>query len=151
MAVAGLMLAQDKPADKPTGPVAKDQAEADLINGIMKETDAGKRLGELDDWAKKYPDTQFGDPREQFYLQTYIQLKKVREAFDKAGQILVKHPNDYTALSTIVLYGPTLNNNQPSAGDMDTIQKTANYILDNMTTVFAESNKPAAMADERLV
>ncbi len=144
-AAAGLMFAQDKAGDKPKGPVAKDQAEADLINGILKEGDATKRLSELDEWTKKYPQTEFSDARPQLYLGTYVQLKKIREAFDKAVEILEKHPNDYTALSTIILYGPTLNNNNPSAADMATIEKTANYMIDNAATVFGESNKPATI------
>jgi hypothetical protein len=146
IAAVGLMFAQDKPPDKPTGPVAKDQAEADLINGIMKEGDANKRLAELDEWSKKYPETEFADARPQFYLGTYIQLKKNREAFDKALEILAKHPNDYTALSSVILYGPTLNNNSPSAADQATTEKACNYIIDNAAAVFAESNKPAQIA-----
>ncbi len=148
IAIAGLMVAQDKPADKPKGPVAKDQAEADLINTILKEGDAAKRLTELDDWTKKYPETEFSKERPQLYLGTYVQLKKNREAFDKAVEILQKYPNDYTALSTIVLYGPTLNNNAPSAADIDIIDKAANKMIDEAATVFAASNKPAAITDD---
>jgi len=147
-AAAGLMFAQDKAGDKPKGPVAKDQAEADLINGIMKEGDAGKRLAELDEWSKKYPETQFSDARQTFFLISYLQLgkAKAREAFDKAAEILTKHPDDYVALSTIISYGPTLNNNNPSEADMATTEKAANYLVDNADKVFAESNKPATIA-----
>ncbi len=142
------MFAQDKAADKPTGPVAKDQAEADLINSVVKEGDANKRLAELDEWSKKNPETQFGDARQQYYLFTYLQLgkAKTREAFDKAAEILDKHPDDYVALSTTISYGPTLNNNNPSAADMATTEKAANHLVDSADKVFAASNKPATIA-----
>lgn len=142
-AVMALGMAQDKPADaKPAQKVAKDQQEADLINSLPKEADPAKRLEILEKWTKGYPETQFSDEREQIYLATYQQLHKPQEAFNKAKDILTKHPNDFSALYTIVAYVPYLNNGNPSAGDMDTAEQAANHFIKDPDTIFADSNKP---------
>src|SRR5262249_60103879 len=86
VAAVSLAVAQEgKPADTPQK-VAKDDAEAALINSIVKETDAAKRLASLEEWSKKYPETQFADERDTYFLITYNQLQKKRESFDKAAQ-----------------------------------------------------------------
>lgn len=139
-AIAALGLAQDAP--KPSGPVAKDQQEADLINKVNGEANAANRLTELDEWKQKYPDTQFENPRQMFYLLTYEQLKKNREAIDKAKEILTKNPDDYLSLMAIVTYGPTMNNNNPSKDDFEATMAAANHMIDNADKVFADSNKP---------
>jgi len=145
-AVVALTFAQDpKPPDAPKGPVAKDEAEAKLINTTIAETDANKRVTELDEWSQKYPQTEFADQRQLLYLVTYTQLKKNREAFDKAKEILAKHPDDFPALSTILTFGPTFNNNNPNQADFDTTIAAANYIIDNADKVFADSNRPATV------
>jgi hypothetical protein len=141
-ALAALGLAQDKPADPPKGPVAKDEAEAKLINTVNAEPDAAKRLSELEEWKQKYPDTQFEDPREMFFLLTDEQLKKNREAFDQAKEIRAKHPENYSALLALVLFGPTMNNNNPSKEDFDATIEAANYMLENADKVFADSSRP---------
>jgi tetratricopeptide (TPR) repeat protein len=145
VAVLGFGMAQDKAGEKPQK-VAKDQAEADLIGTIMKETQADKRLEELQKWAKDNPDSQFADEREGYFLATYVQLRNARAAFDKAVQILAAHPDDFTALSTIIGYVPFLNNNNPAPADLDTAEKASNHVLNDADKVFAESNKPPTIA-----
>lgn len=138
-AVMALGMAQDKPAAKK---VAKDQQEADLINSLPKQTDPNQRLQTLDKWTKAYPDTQFSDERAEIYLATYQQLKKPQEAFNTAKEIIAKHPNDFSALYTIVAYLPYLNGGNPTAGDMDTSEQAADHFLKDADTIFADSNKP---------
>ena len=147
--VLALAAAQDKSADKPAGKVAKDQAEADLINGIGKEPDGAKRLASLEKWSKDYPETQFADERDQIYLGTYQQLQKPREAFDKAVQILSKHPDDFLALSTIIGYVGFLNNGQPSPADLDVAEKASNHVLKDADTIFSDANKPATQTADQ--
>ena len=146
--VLALVAAQEKPADKP-GKVAKDQAEADLINGIAKEPDGAKRLASLEKWSKDYPDTQFSDERDQIYLATYQQLNKPREAFDRAQQVLGKHPDDFMSLSITIAYVQYLNNGQPAPADLDNAEKAANHVLKDADTVFAEGNKPGTQTPDQ--
>lgn len=53
---------------------AKDQAESDLYNSILKEQDPTKKLSLLEQWDQKYPDTAFKQERNLFYVQTYSAL-----------------------------------------------------------------------------
>jgi hypothetical protein len=133
-------LAQDKPAEKKKTP--KDAAEATLINKVVAEPDGAKRLAELDEWVKKYPQSDWDDVRPMLYLLTYQQVGKNREAFDKAVEMTNTTPNDFNALAAILRIGPTLNNNAPSPADLDNIEKAADYVMKNGDKVFADSNKP---------
>lgn len=144
--MTGVARAQDKPADAKPQKVAKDQQEADLINSLPKETDPAKRLQTLETWSSKYPDTQFSDERDQIYLATYQQLKQPQQAFNKAKEILSKHPNDFSALYTIIAYVPYLNNGNPSAGDLDTAEQASQHVIKDADTIFADSNKPGDVA-----
>ena len=150
VAAVAFGMAQDKPADsKPadTKPqkVAKNQEEADLINSLPKTTDPNVKLQTLDKWTKAYPDTQFADERALEYLDTYQKLRKPQEVFNKAKEILAKHPNNFAALSAIIFYVPYLNNGQPSPADLDTAEQAANHLIKDADTVFSEDNKPAGV------
>ncbi|MDQ6679032.1 MAG: hypothetical protein M3Z09_17245 [Acidobacteriota bacterium] len=63
-----ICLAQTSPAPQKK---VKDQAEYDLYASIQKETDPTKKLGLLDQWTDKYPETDFKQERNLFYAQTY--------------------------------------------------------------------------------
>ncbi len=145
VAALSIGVAQDKPADQPAQKVAKDQQEADLINSLPKETDPNKLLQTLDTWTQKYPQTQFSDERDHAYLAVYQQLRKPQEAFNKAKQILGKHPDDFTALYTIIAYVQYLNNGNPAAGDLDTAEQAANHMIKDADAVFADGNRPASI------
>lgn len=140
LALAATMFvsAQDKGKQK----VPKNEAEAKLINTVVAETDAAKRLAELDQWVKEFPESDWNDARPMLYLVTYQQLNKNREAFDKANEILAGKPEDFMAISAVLRLGPTLNSNKPSAADLDTIEKTCDYVMANADKVFADGNRP---------
>jgi hypothetical protein len=132
-------MAQDKPAEKQKTP--KDPEEAALINKVVAEPDAAKRLSELDEWVKKYPQSDWDDARPMIYLVTYQQMGKMQEALDKANEILATKPDDYQAVTAILRIGPTLKS--PTPANLDTIEKVAEYVMNNADKVFADSNKPA--------
>jgi hypothetical protein len=97
---------------------AKDQAEADLINSIPNDTDAAHRLTSLDKWSKDYPDTAFGAQRQMFYLVTYQQLNRTKDAFNTAAGMLKTDANNELALRTII--GSVYTLNPPSPADLET-------------------------------
>ena len=138
VAAIALVSAQDKGKQK----VPKNDAEAKLINTVVAETDAAKRLAELDQWVKEFPQSDWNDARPMLYLVTYQQLNKNREAFDKAMEILSTKPEDFMAISAVLRIGPTLNNNAPSAADLDSIEKVCDYVMANPDKVFDNSNRP---------
>ena len=76
------------------------------------------------------------------YLRVYQQAGKMREAFDKANEILATKPYDFEALTAVLRIGPTLNNNSPSAADLDAVEKAAEYVMHNPDKVFDNSNRP---------
>lgn len=139
VSVLAFGVAQDKAPDKKP----KNQAEYDLITGIAKDADAANRLKSLDQWAKEFADSDYVDERQQSYLVTYEQLKKYKEAIDKANEILAKHPDDFLSLQAVMVFGMTLNNNNPSSSDMDTVEKICRYVVDNAEKIFAPGNKPS--------
>ena len=47
----------------------KDQGEYDLYNNAVKETDPAKKLQYVNQWAEKYPETDFKEERLQLYDQ----------------------------------------------------------------------------------
>jgi len=137
-------LAQDKP---PATKTPKDADEAALINKVVAEPDGAKRLAELDEWIKKYPQSDWDDVRPMLYLLTYQQLNKNQEAFDKAVEMLNTKPEDFNALTAVLRIGPTLNNNAPTPANLDAIEKAAEYVMKNGDKVFANSNRPTNVAE----
>jgi hypothetical protein len=136
-------MAQDKPAEK----AAKDEQEAALINSLPKEPDANKRLQTLQSWKEKYPETAFANERQQMFLETYQLTNHQREAIDTAVEILKRDPNYFDALRDILVDVPAMNGGKPSPADIDTCEKTANYILNNADTIFVPGKKPYYMSD----
>ena len=123
-------------------PQAKDQAEADLINGIPQDTDAAHRLTSLDKWTKDYPDTAFGDQRQMFYLLTYQQLNRPKDVFSTAAAILKKTPDNELALRTIIGTITALPP-PPSPADLDTAEQASSYVLMNLDGLYDAGKKPA--------
>ncbi len=136
-------VAQDTPpAKKPPS-----QAEYDLIQKVSKEADPNARLALEDQWAKDFPNSDYADTRRTAYLITYQQLKRPRDAFNMASEILKTDPNNVLALTTIVSYIYALQ--PPTAADLDTAEKTCNYILSNLDTIYAPDKKPANQTAEQ--
>jgi len=143
VAFLAIGVAQDtKPAEKKP----KDQAEYDLITSITKDPDAANRLKTLEKWSKDYPQTDYASERQKFFLVTYQQLNKTKEAFNVSVEMLKTDPNDVLALTTIVSYIYAFN--PPSAADLDTAEKTSNYILTNLDAIYAPDKKPADKTPE---
>jgi len=127
IAVAALCVAQEKPpAAAAPEKHAKDQAEADLINSVAKETSNwANRLTLLQKWAKDYPQTDYAPERRVEFLNTYQQLQKPREAFEAAQEVLKDDPNNIPALSAIVSYAYQPN---VSPSDLQTCERIARHM-----------------------
>src|SRR5258706_15969105 len=129
-------VAQNKPEKAP-----KDQAEADLINSVMKDPDASNRLKSLEKWTKDYPETAYAPERQQFFLVTYQQLNRTKDAFATAQDVLKTNPNDELALRTIISAMYVFN--PPTAPELDTAEKASTYLLGNLDAIYAADKKPA--------
>lgn len=143
IAVMAFGVAQAPPA-APAKPqkVAKDQAEADLINSIAKDKDPAHQLQNLDKWTKDYPQTAFAAERQQQYLVTYGLLKDCRGESKIASGILKTDPNNEAALRSIISCIYQIKS--PDASEFDTAEKAANYLVANADAVYSDAKKPAA-------
>jgi tetratricopeptide (TPR) repeat protein len=152
LAMLALVLsAQEKKKDW------KDRAEYDLYESISKTTDPNAWLSVLDKWKTQYSQSDYADVRRQMYLTAYRQLNRPREAFNAAQEVLKDNPNSLVALSAIVGYiYPLVPANQAQLtpqmmADLDTAEKAATHILDNLDPVYSKENRPPEMTDEAVV
>ena len=119
--------------------------EFGLAQAISAAKDDKGRLEALDKWKAAFPKSDYADVREEQYLFVYQGANMHRQAFDKAVEILKTNPNHFYALRAIVSVVQALMPPQPA--DLDTAERTAKYIQDNLDTVFAAANKPANIKD----
>jgi hypothetical protein len=157
IAVSGLGLClgwviaaqEPKPADTAKTDTAKKewkgQEEYSLFQAFQKADLKGK-IEALDKWKAAFPASDFAPEREEQYLFIYQQTNMNRQAFDKAAEILKTRPNHFYSLSAIERLIYTLPM-PPQAADLDTAERVSNYLLNNLDTVFAESNKPMDVKD----
>jgi len=116
----------------------KDQAEYDLYNNVVKETDAAKKLQYLNQWVEKYPETDFQDEQLQFYNQ----LNQPAKVLEFGQKMLAKDPKNLTALTLITANIQKIVPS-PSPDQMAAAQKAAQTLLDNL-----DSLKPATVTDQ---
>src|SRR5581483_1069150 len=142
----GWGLAAQEPAKSDTAKDAakkewKGQEEYNLFQNYQKAADAKAKIDALDKWKAAFPNSDFAPEREEQYLILYQQLKMNREAFDKAAEILKTRPNHFYSLSAIERLIYTLPP-PPKPADLDTAERVSKYILANLDTIFAPSNRP---------
>ncbi|MGH9660021.1 MAG: hypothetical protein ACRD96_15845 [Bryobacteraceae bacterium] len=118
---AGIAAGQEKREKK-----VKDQQEYDLFNEIGKTADPSKRLGLLDTWKQKYPETDFKEERLQFYLGTYQALQQGIKMAEVAKEWLALDPKAVTALYWLTLLTETL---PPTPDSLATGEKAAQGLL----------------------
>ena len=122
----------------------KGQEEYILFQAYQK-ADAKGKIEALDKWKAAFQTSDFAEEREEQYLFVYQQSNMVRQAFDKAAEILKTRPNHFYSLSAIERLVYTLP--ARTAADLDTAERVSKYLLDNLDTVFAASNKPMDVKD----
>ncbi len=130
LAVAGAAFAQTPAKEKKV----KDQAEYDLYKSATTTTDAAKRLGILDSWKEKYPDSDFKQERLLIYLTTYQALNQPAKMVETAKQILTLDPKEVKALYWLTVLTET---QPPTPDSLATGEKAAQGLL--------SAEKPAAV------
>jgi hypothetical protein len=135
----------------------KDLAEYELyVTAVRGDATPASHLEYLDKWKSQYPQSDYAGTRLKMYLLTYQQMNNHRAAFDTAAEILKTDPNDLQSLREIVDHGLQLVPGQPNSqlsaenkSDLDTIQKSGRYILENLDKIFAANKKPGPVSDEQ--
>ncbi|MBZ5673546.1 MAG: hypothetical protein LAP61_04810 [Acidobacteriia bacterium] len=142
----GWVLAAQEP--KPADAAKKEwksQEEYNLFQAFQKADPKGK-IEALDKWKAAFPASDFAEEREEQYLFVYQQTNMNRQAFDKAAEILKTRPNHFYSLSAIERLVYTLPP-PPKPADLDVAERFSKYLLDNLDTVFAPSNRPMDVKD----
>ena len=84
----------------------KDPAEYNMYEAVVKDIDAGafsKALVDLDAWKQKYPDSDFKDDREFFYVLSYAGANQPAKVLDTSAGLLSLSSLD-TAKQLRILY-----------------------------------------------
>lgn len=122
----------------------KDRAEYDIITKVYGEADPASKLGLLDEWKSKYPETDYHLERSRFYLDSYQKTGKMPEAIGAAKELLSKVPGDFTANYVITLFSPNLG--KADEATIDTAMTAANGLLEALPSQFG--TKPDTVAQE---
>lgn len=118
----------------------KDRAEYDLYNAIVKEQNLNQKLTLLNSWKEKYPTSEYGQERLQFYLTTYFQLNQPDKVITAANEMLQHDPKNLTALYYVALSMPRLT--KPTPDDFSAGEKAANGLISNI-----DSFRPPNVSD----
>lgn len=139
-----MVAAQEAHAQEAKKQEWKDRAEYDMADAANKAADAKARLPLIEKWEKGYPQSDFSDLRQDLYLITYSQLGDCRKAFDKSLEILKSRPNQERANAVVLSCLTVLTPAQPA--DLDNAEKVAQYVLQNIDTIYSDANKGGGFA-----
>lgn len=128
-------------------PQWKDRAEYDLFQAIQKEQNAQTRLGFLQQWQEKYPNTDFKEGRYELMVTAYQQLGKGKEMLDTAKAWVAMNPKALTGWYWINLLSISLNDTAPAA--LDQGQAAAKSLLGLLDDTFSPARKPAQVSDDQ--
>ena len=123
----------------------KDKDEFDLYEAIRTGKDPAANIAKLDEWKKKYAETQFGSERLAMYLTNYAAQNKTQDVVNTSKEILGTDPNNFTALYYMTLYTQARVPQGAAVAPADVLaegEKSANGVLANL-----DKQKPANMAD----
>ena len=137
----GLTIGWVLAAQEPKKEWKNGQEEYNLFQAYQKADTKGK-VEALEKWKAAFPTSDFAEEREEQFLIVYQQLGMNRQAFDKAAEILKTRPNHFYSLSAIERLVFALTP-APTAADLDTAERVSKYILENLDTAFAASNRPS--------
>lgn len=143
----------------PKGKNVKDQGEYDISNQTFKDI-TGKNwkqvLTDIDTWKQKYPESDWKDDREFYYLQGLFSTQQFDKAEQFGAQLMDKdlgsmfksNQGNIIAIYYMVtasaaqLIGHNATPEQIAIGD-----KAAHKLLDFAGTYFVPANKPAGQTD----
>lgn len=127
-------------------PQWKDRAEYDLYDSILKAQDNNTKLGLLQSWEQKYPQTDYKEARHQLIVQTYQALGKGKEMMEAAKKMATDHPKSFFALYWINLLTVSLNDTSPAA--LADGEKYAKAFLGIMDETFDPSKRKAEVSED---
>ena len=159
---AQLANAQAAPAATPGAAPAekkvKDQGEYDIYNQTLKDmTNPAALLKDLDTWKQKYPDSDWKDDRQYYYITAYNGTNQPAKVLEIGSQLMGRDlkkvftdPKAGPQQILTVLYLMSVNllklpNATPE--QIATGEKAAHQLLDFAPQYFSAANKPAGTSD----
>src|SRR6516162_9511095 len=85
----------------------KDPAEYGLFDAAVKDLTANsfdRAVADLDAWQQKYPDSEFKDDRQVFYVLAYAGAKQPEKALTAAAKLVANPASMDTAKQVRLLY-----------------------------------------------
>jgi hypothetical protein len=139
----------------------KDQGEYDIYNEVSKDVlgkNFPKALTDLGTWTQKYPESEYKDERQYFYIQAYNGSNQPAKALDAAADLLNKDLKTSLDPSTIlqVLYATAVSAAKITASDstvtptpqeVATGEKAARQLLEFAKEFFAPEKKQAGVSE----
>ncbi len=126
----------------------KDQKEYDLFTAATKEADPAKKAQYLDQWKTEYPESDYKVERQTLIATNYFQgLRKGDEAWKASEELLTLDPKSFPAQFFITSLVISMNTQDPAR--LDTGEKVARSLRENLSTVFDPAKKPAQVTEEQ--
>lgn len=123
----------------------KDRAEYDLVvESIGKEQNPKTKLGLINQWKEKYPNTNFKDTRHNLYVVTYQQLGDAKGMKAACEDWLKDNPKALLAYYWMNLLTISLNDTSPDA--LATGDRVGKGLLSILDETFAPAKKPENIA-----
>ena len=157
-------LAQAQATPAPAAPAApaekkvKDQGEYDLYNQTLKDqANPAALLKDLDTWAQKYPESDYKDDRQYYYIAAYNGTSQPAKVLEVGAQLMARDlrkvysdPKAGPQQVLTVLYMISFNVLKvpaPSPEQMAIGEKAARQLQEFVPSFFTAANKPAGATD----
>lgn len=153
LAVVAAVSFQVAPAQAPSGQAAgqstgqptapkkewKDRAEYDLYSAAdkaIKAKDYAKAMDALDQWATKYPNSDFKDLRLAYYFEAYRNLPgKVDKMLETGTQLLALDPKNLSVLYTMAFMGRPAAGSKSTPEMLDATEKAAKTLIGSIDSL----------------
>jgi tetratricopeptide (TPR) repeat protein len=106
----------------------KDRAEYDLALEVRAEAAPQKRIALLDQWTKKYPNSEYQQARRELYLSAYQSLGDSQRMLATARDMLASHPDNLVGLYWCALLAPEAS--EASADLLAAAENAARQLLE---------------------
>ncbi|MDR3699866.1 MAG: FecR family protein [Candidatus Sulfopaludibacter sp.] len=149
---------------KPQPPILKpkrprDDGERASYNQVLKDaSDPAKQLVDLDNWSRRYRDSDYEDERRVLYMQVFSKLNHPDKVVEEGARLLAKglertfpDPADGPTEILNVLYLTTVSGqllDNPHKPEAATITAAARRLREYLPAFFAPERKPANLSAE---
>lgn len=128
----------------------KDRAEYDLYASIVKAKDPKERLTLLNQWADKYPTSDYKPDRAQFFCTTYNQLAQASptdsanaaKVLEYCKQAVDLDPKFFQGYYFPLVWGPVAGGSSPSPDIQSQVDSDAHALID-------QGIKPPGVPDDK--